>query len=386
MLAGNSSVMDDDTLVESLLKPNSHSELFMRMNNLATAIQLDKDDVESQRELISVLMTMGYNREAKLICERAISLAPEDANLHVSYAQCLLTLGEYEHAWREYDWRFKVEKAIYSPAKGHLWDRIARKNQSLLLMADTTMAETILHARYCNLLSEYGMTITVQAPKDWHRYLRAIPGISACVADVNEIATDWYFPMGSLPQLFTLKVDDVLGIEQYAFPSDEILIPWIRAFSAESEKLKIGICWRDDASKLVCPLEQLEQITKIPDSCVVSLVRQPTATEKAWLDQHQVKQILNASNDWLDVATCAKALDLVIVVESDCLSAVAGMGVPTWAWHLPMPEWMWCIGGKSNAWYPRVRSVRQTRINEWTPQIDASYRTLMQAIQETGLS
>ncbi|HET8704906.1 MAG TPA: hypothetical protein VFM46_01285, partial [Pseudomonadales bacterium] len=231
-----------------------------------------------------------------------------------------------------------------------------------------------------------GMKIIVQAPKAWHRYLCAIPGISQCVESTNEQAANWYFPMGSLPQVFALNADEVMGVEQYVFPSDELLISWVKTFSNENDKLKIGICWRDDSQKIACPLDLFSKITSIPDSCLVSLLREPTAAETAWLDRHGVKQPLNNSHDWLDVATCAKTLDLVICVESDCLTALAGLGVPTWAWHQPMPEWMWCLGGKSNAWYPRVRSVRQTRINEWTPLLDASYRTLMQAIHETGLS
>jgi len=386
MLAGSEILNDTETLVDSLVVPESHSDLFMRMNNLATAIQLNRDDQEAHRALINVLMTLGYNREAKLICERALSLAPEDADFHVRYAKCLLSLNEYEAGWREYTWRSKLKHYPAAPTKGQLWDRIARKNQSLLLIADTSIAETILNMRYCNLFSEHGMQVIVQAPREWHRYLCAIPGISQCVNDINEVAVDWYFPIASLPQMFNVKADDVMAVEQYVFPPDAVLIPWLKHFSADSEKLKIGISWRGDNDGPVCPLSSLEPLVQIPDSCVVSLVRQPSSEEKAWLDQHGVRQVLNDSHDWFDVATCARALDLVIAVEGDCLSAVAAIGMPTWGWHQPMPEWMWCLGSRNNAWYPRVKSVRQTRINEWASLVDASYRTLMRAIQETGLS
>ncbi len=386
MLAENTLITDDEMLVDSLIEPGSYSELFMRMNNLATAIQINKDDVVSQRELISVLNTLGYSREAKLMCERALSIAPDDVEVHVSYAKCLLSLGEYELAWKEYEWRMKLPGAIKVPTKGQLWDRIARKGQKLLLLADVSIAEIALNARYCSLLSDYGMSIVIQAPAEWHRYFDAIPGVKQCVVNANELNAEWYFPIGSLSQVFSIKADDVPSVEQYVFPSDEAIFSWFKTLEAEKEKLKVGICWRDELGKISCPINELEQFTKIPDVSLVSLVRNPTAEERAWLEQHNVKQVLQSSHDWMDVALCAKCLDLVLTVESECLSAAAGMGVPVWAWHSPAPEWMWCLGVKSNAWYPTVRSVRQTRVNDWSPLIDASYRTLMRAIQETGLS
>lgn len=386
MLAENNLIKDDEALVDSLIEPGSYSDLFMRMNNLATAIQMNKDDISSHRELISVLNKLGYNREAKLMCERALSLAPEDAELHVSYAKCLLSLGEYEQAWKEYEWRVKLADAIKVPVRGQLWDRIARKGQTLLLLADTSIAEIVLNARYCSLLNEYGMTVVLQAPAEWHRFFCAIPGVSQCVVNANELTTGWYFPIGSLSQVFSIKADDVPGVEQYVFPTEEAITSWFKLLESEKEKLKVGICWRDDSGKIKCPIAELEPFTRLPDVSLVSLVRNPTAEERAWLEQHNVKQVLQSSHDWLDVALCAKSLDLVLTVESACLSAAAGMGVPVWAWHSPVPEWMWCLGVKSNAWYPTVRSVRQTRVNDWSSLIDASYRTLMRAIQETGLS
>src|SRR5207237_1252039 len=87
-------------------------------------LQENPRDAQAHTNLGNVYRELGRHRDAIASYGRAIACDPQLAEAHFARSFELLTCGEYEEGWQEYEWRWRV-KALNAPAREYpqpLWD------------------------------------------------------------------------------------------------------------------------------------------------------------------------------------------------------------------------------------------------------------------------
>jgi hypothetical protein len=87
---------------------------------------------------------------------------------------------------------------------------------------------------------------------------------------------------------------------------------------------------------------------------------------------------------FLDTAAAAKALDLVITVDTSLGHLAGALGVPTWLALAYVPDWRWGTEGERIVWYPTMRLFRQTRRGDWSTVFEPMAEALARLAAQTG--
>ena len=87
------------------------------------ALQLAPDNAEAHNNLGHVLQELGRWGAAKRALTRAIGLAPDDAKAHVNLANVSLLSGDWQSGWAEYAWRWKsgISGSVWRDYPQPLW-------------------------------------------------------------------------------------------------------------------------------------------------------------------------------------------------------------------------------------------------------------------------
>jgi hypothetical protein len=84
----------------------------------------------------------------------------------------------------------------------------------------------------------------------------------------------------------------------------------------------------------------------------------------------------DALDDYDETAALVCALDLVISVQTALVHLTGALGRPAWALICAAPEWRYMAHGETLPWYPAVRLIRQERLGDWRPVMQATARRL----------
>ena len=66
-----------------------------------------------------------------------------------------------------------------------------------------------------------------------------------------------------------------------------------------------------------------------------------------------------------DFAAQLEALDLVISIDNSTVHFAAAVGTPTWVLLPLVPEFRWLLEREDSIWYPNLRLIRQSTLNDW---------------------
>jgi hypothetical protein len=127
----------------------------------------------------------------------------------------------------------------------------------------------------------------------------------------------------------------------------------------------VGVVWEcgdwDRATRSV-PFPLLAPLARVPGVALHVLQRGPG---RGALDADPAFGADAGSDDVLEAARVARALDLVITVDSFPAHLAGALGVPVWT-LLPEPaDWRWMDGRDTSPWYPAMRLYRQPRPGDW---------------------
>jgi tetratricopeptide (TPR) repeat protein len=328
----------------------------------------------------------GDSRAAVAHFERAIALEPDLARAHFNLALERLALGDYERAWPEYEWRWKLPE--FSGRRpdwpGPQWDRSPPGGKTLLLYAEQGLGNAIQYVRYAPLLARQGAKILVRCPPPLVELLRHAPGVSATVSDEERVppAFDAAFPLLSLPLVFRTTRDSIpLDIPYLRAPDDEV-----RAWRGRIGKAKgprVGLVWgsftRNEqlSRRKSIALRQFSALAGARrDLSFFSLQKGPHAEEASHPPAGlALVDLAPDLDDFSDTAAAIANLDLVITVDTAVAHLAGAMAKPVWTLvSLPL-DWRWAGEGGS-VWYPTMRVFRQARHGDWDGVLSEVARAL----------
>jgi len=340
------------------------------------ALRLKPDYAEAHSNLGITLTDLGYFDEALAHYQTAIDLAPDSPDPHMNRSVTMFLQGDWQTAWREYEWRLLNAKNVRVTHDAPRWDGSPLAGRTLLLEAEQGMGDTIQFVRYAaetKRLHEGRIVFACEAP-----LVPLLTGVAGI--DVLQSQRDKRPPFDVWSPL--LSVPGLMRHDPTTFPAT---IPYLQADPARIERwklrladvrgLKVGIVWQGNKwnttdRRRSFPLAAMTPLGKLHGAALISLQKGDGSEQVEALSDFDVISLCDdfdsSGGAFLDSAAVMKNLDLVITADTSLAHLAGALGVSVWLALSTVPDWRWGMEGDRSPWYPTMRIFRQTALGDWT--------------------
>lgn len=347
------------------------------------AVELNGTLPRGHHDLAVALSRAGRTSQAIKAFDAAIALWPEDFEAHYAKAMALLSLGNFQEGWREYEWRWHSDKM--GDKRGFTkprWDGRDPCDKRILLYTEQGFGDAIQFARYVPLLAARGVQVVLECQPPLQRLFGSLAGVNAVVAPGDTAPPhDLQCPLLSLPGLFGTDLQSIPATVPY-LKADPVLIErWRQRIPNESRSLRVGLAWAGNATHVndrerSISISQLADIVKIPGIWACSLQK---ATSAAGLGT-AIADWTSDLTDFADTAALIANLDLIISVDTSVAHLGGALGKPVWVLLHYAPDWRWMFDRPDSPWYPTMQLFRQEKMGDWTEPIASIAKRLASMI------
>ena len=338
----------------------------------------------------SALAQLNQLTEAVTCYNRAIGLRPDYVPAYHNRAFARLALGDMEHGWVDYEWRWK-ERADYTGfmrAFGHkLWsgaDSIAGK--TIVLHSEQGLGDTLQFCRYAGAVANAGGKVILVVQKPLLQVARTLDGPIEVRAEGDELpAFDFYCPLMSLPLGFKTSVGSIPGGVPYLHVDQAKASVWAHKLGPKSRP-RVGLVWSGGFRADRPDLKAVNERRNIPLAGLSPLFRlncdfyslqkgEPAESELAdlmasgWAGRNLIDHTGSLA-DFSDTAALIEQMDLVISVDTSTAHLAGALGKPVWIINRFDACWRWLLNRHDSPWYPTARIYRQDAPGAWEPVID----------------
>lgn len=333
-----------------------------------------------------VLQTLNRHDEAAACFEKAIALDKDYADAHSNLALSLLTLGNLQRGFAEYEWRWR--RGGLSDTRrsygGRLWlGEFPLGHRTILLPAEQGLGDTIQFVRYAPLLARAGTKVVLEVQPELKTLLGDVDGVASCHARGETLpAYDVFCPLGSLPLALKTETSKIPSGIPYLRADDAHIVNWRTIIEALPGK-RVALAWAgharhpNDRNRSI-ELKLLEPLFGIDGVSFISIQRELRADDAALLARHTNVTHVGASlADMSDTAAVIALADLTIAVDTSVVHLAGAMGRAVWVLLPYSPDWRWTLTGAASPWYPQARLFRQPTPGDWPSVIAAAHEALL---------
>ena len=317
---------------------------------------------------------------------------PEHAIAGFNLGCVFLATGDYERGFYYYDHRLNLPgyERLSDRNGAPVWSEEYFDGASILVYAEQGLGDTIMFARYLNLLVELGagkVYFEVQEPIRWifeSMQSEKIEVISRKSLDIPlDLETDFQLPLLSLPHIAILQRSTLETDVPY------LEMPVCNAERArekmggisENGRFRIGVCWQGNPHASIdqgrsMELENLSPIFLKTGVDFVSLqgldgTEQIAAVAAEFDNFHHLENLDKNTRAFEETLVLMQGVDLVITTDTALAHLAGAIGKNCWLLLQKYPEWRWGIEGEHGLWYPQMRIFRQQEIGDWHSVIEA---------------
>jgi Tfp pilus assembly protein PilF len=319
--------------------------------------------------------------EALAQFRKALAIDPNDAGARTNRAQTNLLLAQFEHGWREYEWRWRDGAQSHGFPPERQWtgaEPIAGK--TVFVHHEQGFGDTLQFLRFADRLSAAGARVVVRVQDALLPLLDAYPGAAEVVGETAEVPRfDYHIPLLSLPFALKLQAHALAAPGPYLRADPALVRQWDDLFAHARRKWKIGIVWSGSRThpndrERSMPLAQLMPLLDA-DADFFSLqpdVREHDRASLDGLDQRGVLRDVSARlTTFAETAALIARVDLVISVDTAVAHLAGALGKPVWIALPFMPDWRWQLDRSDSPWYPQARLFRQPAQGDWRAVVGA---------------
>ncbi len=353
----------------------------------------------SMRYLADSLKRAGRFDEATDIWRRALDIDPTRSEARGQWAMCLITLGDYERGWREYESRWDCEtfegnrrldpqRQWGIPPTGH--PDVAGK--TILIYAEQGIGDFIQFARYVSVFAARGARVIVRCTWALKALMEKCDGVRLAYLEREALpAYDWHVPVMSLPLAFGTTLQTIPANIPY-FRADPVRgESWrLRVQSAVTpgNRLRVGLAWagnpnhKNDSNRSVDPA-LLSALANVDGVDFFSLQKSKENKKAEPPPGMKLIDFTSSLYDFAETAAFIEQLDLIISADTAVAHLAGARGKPTWTLIPTPPDFRWNLEGETTPWYPTMRLFRQPTHGNWADVI----KKIVQALRiEAGLS
>lgn len=327
--------------------------------------------------------------EACACFERILAHHPDYPEARLYRGMAELKLGDYQHGWDDYEFRFETEeiRSVRRCYPGPSWNGEDVAGRTVLLVAEQGFGDAIQFARFAPLLMDRGVRVMLEAPRPLVSLLRSIPGLEVIPRDDPLPRYDYYAYLMSLPRFFARSLEAVPARVPYLAPSAEKAAAWKQRLAGD-RNLRVGLVWAGDPHKnhpkryradrrRSAPLSRLAALGTAPGVTWYSLQKGDAASQaRGGRTPFPIVDLTDELESFEDTAALIEALDLMVAVDTAVGHLAGALAKPTWSMLRYDCCWRWLQDRTDSPWYPHARLYRQPRRFDWESVAAAVARDL----------
>jgi tetratricopeptide (TPR) repeat protein len=330
--------------------------------------------VQVMNNLALTLNELGFTDESIKCYREALSLHPQNADLHFSLATTLLMSGNFPEGWHEHEWRWHMPgfSTKLRNFNRPLWKGESLHGEKILLHAEQGYGDTLQFVRYVPLVAARGGEVILEVPGCLSRLLEQVPGVRQVIVQGEPLPEfSWQCPLMSLPLAFGTTLDTIPGPVPYlSIPQETVHVAkeqW------PTERMRVGLAWSGNPKHFrdayrSAHLRQLIALSTVSGVSFYSLQVGEVTRQIAELSSvFPIADVCSKYTDFVDTAAFVAGLDLVITVDTSIAHLAGALGIPVWI-LLPhnRTDWRWLKNRDDSPWYTSARLFRQPQPEDWS--------------------
>jgi tetratricopeptide (TPR) repeat protein len=375
-------------LLAHLYKETQEFDLSLKCYEKSLTINPNHDEAYMNRGVLKANM-LDYDGAIEDV-NKALRLAPENAEAHFNLSLFLLTQGRFEEGWPEYEWRMdprrtRQERVQKPSLQMPMWQGESLQGKAILLMPEQGFGDYFQFVRYAQYLKSLGAIVIAAAPAPLVEILKACPWVDQVAQDGDQISYHcWVFPM-SLPFFAKTSIETIPKTIPYLKADPQKIIQWrdwLKANGFELEKPIIGICWqgakthKHDRQRSIHPQDLDNLIASHPQYQFIGIVKEPGALASYKIGKSELINAGPVIQYFSDTAALLENLDHLITIDSAPAHLAGALGIPTWIMLDSLPDFRWMLDRTDSPWYPTVTLYRKPLRGNWTSVLNQISKNL----------
>jgi tetratricopeptide (TPR) repeat protein len=347
----------------------------------AEAVRLAPDNPDCLCNRALLLRDVDDYEGARDTLLHALQANPQHCEAHLALAEVLLSTGEWEPGWREYEWRTRTRSgADAMPAfQSSPWTGVKMPNGKLVVVADQGYGDAIQFARYLPMVAERVQEVVLGCSPELLPVLSQMSGVSMATSQWDQIPEhSAHVRITSMGYVFNTRRETIPQTVPYLAADPEKVMQWGERLERILSPIKprIGLVWSGRPThpnnlKRSLKLGQLFPLTMAGKAAFVSLQKPFPETDAKWVKSFPGLTDLSADlTDFSETAAAIANLDLVITVDTGIAHLAGAMGKKVWVLIYKAPDWRWGLKGSQTPWYPSMRLFRQDTPGDMAPVIE----------------
>lgn len=341
------------------------------------AIELQPDCLVAYVNLGVALRDLHRFDEALGVFRQAVRRAPDDAGARTNRAQTNLLLGQFEHGWRDYEWRWRDGGQRHSFGPQSWRGEVPLEGKTLLVFNEQGFGDTLQFIRYADALSARGARVVLRVQDALLPLLVDYAGPAVVLGESDELPSfDLHCPLMSLPHALAAHREPIPGATPYLHADAGRRGRWRKRLNGVRRGLRVGLAWSGSATHVndrnrSMPLAAWGDLLDGCDGSIafVSLVKDVREPDRADLRRFPVLDVAGELETFADTAALIAELDLVVCVDTAVAHLAGALGKPVWVLLPYTPDWRWQLQRSDSPWYPSARLFRQPARGDWASVI-----------------
>lgn len=365
-------------------------------------VGLHSNDRLMWHRLATAHFLLGDLQGAVIAFRRSLKVELHSASAF-GLSQPLLCQGNYQEGLELYEHRFAVRPVLNwiqcekMPMPQWLGEPIEGK--TLLVWSEQGLGDSIQFSRIITQLTDRGAKVDLMLQAQ-HASLQELLGSIDGIGEVSVVRDkqvtlkrryDYHCPLMSLMKNVGLTPENIFTKRfPYLTVSEPIksehqtegLMRCIK--SIDATKVKVGIVWStaltDDFRKRDAMHYALKDKKGLQPQDIVPVLKmdglhffslhiaKPQAVQSV-IDQHDVIDLSPYIKDFTDTAVMIEEMDLVISIDTSVAHLAGAMAKPVLNLLPYAADWRWQMHREDSPWYPSMRLLRQTQLDDWSSVI-----------------
>jgi hypothetical protein len=292
----------------------------------------------------------------------AVTLQPQNRDLHCNHAHALLQAGNWVEGFREWEWRAPSPPREFAAP---VWQGEADSSATLLVYAEQGFGDSIQFARFLPMAAQRVGRLVVETRAPLAGILGRVEGVDDVVLWGDDLPS--FDRRIALPSLAHLFAPEMVG-KPYLSLSEPHLVKWREKIPSGCRN--VGLIWAgnlqgpDPRRALPFPL-LAAWAARQENMRLIGLQRERGYSDPAILD------LGTEIADFDDLAAAMSLMDAIVTVDTAAAHLAAGLGLRPIVLLHDDADWRWWgATPDSTIWYEGVRLVRQTRPGAWGNVLD----------------
>ncbi len=344
-----------------------------------TAISLNPEYPESYSNRGLALRQVGRFDDAMVSFDKALAINPNYYEAIWNRGLLYLEIGQYDLGWRGFEARKRKRHPIANRRfeKPEWLGETKISGRTILVHWEQGFGDVIQFSRYIRLLHDAGAMVLFAPQKELRSLMRKLDGRAHIVnLDTDALEFDVHCPLLSLPLAFNTDITTIPN-EVYLAADPDKVATWAKRIPNKASP-RIGVVWKANSTSDQMKSFELGLLHRLlgADIELLSLQKEVTDAERAWLDRMGVIHVESLIEDFSDTAALCRLVDLVISVDTSVAHLAGALGVPTWVLLNAVADWRWLLDREDSPWYPSMRLFRQRTRGDWDGVLERVAREL----------